>query len=307
MTDKSKNKRSKISIWFQAVRAFAFPATIVPVLVGAMCALFVEGPVKWWLFPLILLASLSYHVGANLVSDYYDYKKSVDRPDTHGSSRTLVEGLLSPNQVYWGGVIALLIGAALGLYMVSIRGIPLLILGIIGFIGCYIYCAPPFPVKYNALGEVLVFIGFGPLMTIGSYFVLTGQYEHTVLLVSLPIGCMVAAILQANDLRDIYDDAKANIKTASMLFGETGARIYYHILVLGAFLITIAMVGAGVTSRWTLLTLISLPLAFKLMKIVQTEKIGQSKELIMMDARTAQMHMLFGVLLSAGLFLGWLF
>jgi len=173
-------------------------------------------------------------------------------------------------------------------------------------LGAIFTVPPPFPVKYNALGELLVFIGFGPLMTIGSYFVLTGHYEHSVLLISLPIGCLVAAILQANDIRDIYDDSKADIKTASIIFGETGARLYYHILVIGAFIITIAMAVAGITSLWTLLTLVSLSLAFNLITIVQTEKIGQSKELIMMDARTAQMHMLFGVLLSVGLFLGWL-
>ncbi len=84
--------RSGFSIWLQAVRAFSFTAHIVPIFVGAMLALYFEGPVNWWLFPLVVLCSLLFHTGTNLVSDYYDYKNGVAQDYTFGSSKVIGEG-----------------------------------------------------------------------------------------------------------------------------------------------------------------------------------------------------------------------
>ena len=108
-------------IWLQAVRPFAYPASVVPVLVGAMLALSYEGEARWALFPLALICSVLFHTGTNLVSDAADFKRGVDREGTYGSSGVLVAGLLRPEQVFWGGVAAFALGCLLGLAFVWIR------------------------------------------------------------------------------------------------------------------------------------------------------------------------------------------
>ena len=105
----------------------------------------------------------------------------------------------------------------IGLALVALRGMPLLLLGLIGVLGGFFYTGWPVRWKYRAMGDVAGFILMGPLMVISSYFVLTGSYRHSALLVSLPIGFLMDAILHATNLRAIADDAKANIHTLAMV------------------------------------------------------------------------------------------
>ena len=99
MASSLTHERSKISIWIQSVRPFAFPASIIPVLVGTSISLYYPGNVDWFLFPIILICSMLLHGGTNMINDYYDFKKGVDKEHTYGSSRVIVEKLLLPEQV----------------------------------------------------------------------------------------------------------------------------------------------------------------------------------------------------------------
>lgn len=290
--------RSQVSIWMQAVRAFSFTASMTPVLLGTMLTLSYPGDVAWQLFPLVIICSLLYHAGTNLISDYFDFKRGVDRNYTFGSSRVLVEGFLKPGQILAAAWILFGIATILGFILVAVRGLPMLILGGVGLLGGYLYTGRPIGYKYVALGDFLVFTLMGPLMVIGSYFALTGAYSNTVLFVSLPIGFLVAAILHANNLRDISHDAQAGVKTLANLIGHKGAKVEYFFLVSAAYLSVLIMIFTKVVSPWSLLVFLSLPPALKNIKSIATSQPEKPEAIALIDVQTAQLHLLFGLLLT---------
>jgi len=297
-------KQNTVKAWLQAVRAFSFTASMLPVLLGAAIAMHYTGEVTWLLLPVALICSLLLHAGTNTISDYYDYKNNVDTDYSYGSSRVIVEGLLPAKSLLTAGVIAFAIAALLGVILIAARGWPVLVLGVIGLLGGFFYTAKPFAYKYIALGDLLVFILMGPLMVVGSDFVLTGQFHTTALIASMPIGCLVAAILSANNLRDIKHDTQAGIKTLANVLGHNGARIEYYILLVSAYLAVAAMVATQILSMWSLLVFLSLPIALKRIKLVHRTKPEDIVSIAQLDVQTAQLHLLFGILLAAGVVLG---
>ncbi|OGC76889.1 MAG: 1,4-dihydroxy-2-naphthoate octaprenyltransferase [candidate division Zixibacteria bacterium RBG_16_50_21] len=287
----------------QAVRAFSFTASMTPVLLGGMLALTFDGEVAWRLYPIVIICSLLYHAATNLISDYFDFKRQVDRDYTFGSSRVLVEGLLTPKQILAASWLLFGIATALGFILIAERGFPMLVLGVVGLLGGYLYTGNPVGYKYVALGDFLVFTLMGPLMVIGSYFALTGSYSSTVLFASLPIGFLVAAILHANNTRDIIHDAEAKVKTLANILGHRAAKVEYYVLVFGAYLSIIIMVFTKTISPWSLLVLLSLPPALKNIKAIAASQPGKPENIAILDVQTAQLHLLFGLLFSISLIL----
>ncbi len=301
MDDALNKKRGSIDIWFQAVRAFSFTASAVPILLGAALAAFYPGEVMWILMPVVFVAGLLFHAATNLVSDYYDYKKDVDKDYTFGSSGVITAGLLPPKKILYGGLILFCIACLLGLILIAVRGLPILWIGLAGLVGGYFYTGQPLGYKYLGLGDFLVFILMGPLMVIGSYFSLTGSYQTPVLLVSLPVGFLVAAILQANNTRDIKHDTEAGIKTLENIVGAKGAKIGYYFSVSAAYLSVVIMVITKILPIWSLAVLVTLPLALKVMKKLAKSQPEIPEAIATIDVETAQLHFGFGVLLIVSL------
>lgn len=295
--------RSAFSIWLQALRPFSYTASAIPVFCGA--ALAVGCPdVKWALLPLVLVASLCIHAATNLVNDYFDFAKGVDRPDSLGGSRVLADGLLRPIPVLVAGLFCFALTAALGLIFIWIRGWPILLLGAVGIAGGFFYTAVPVAYKYLGLGDLMVFWLMGPLMVIGSFFVLTGTYARSVLLISLPIGCLVAAILSANNLRDIAHDTQAGTKTTAGLLGRRWARREYIALILSAYVVVMVLLVIRMLPLWSLLTLLTAPLAIKNIRSALTSVPENPRPIASLDQRTAGLHLAFGLLLIVSILLG---
>ncbi len=299
-----EQRRNLLSVWFQAARPFSLTASVLPVVIGAVLAANVDGPVDWPLFPLIVACSLLFHIGTNMVSDYFDYSRGVDRDETFGSSRVLIDGLLTPKQLLAAGIILFAVGFSLGLLLVAVRGWPIFILGVIGLLGGWFYTGGPVAYKYVALGDILVFVLMGPLMVIGSFLALTGRFSMTVLYASLPVGCLVAAILHANNLRDITHDARANIKTMAMVLGLPAAKGIYTGLVAGAYLVVLVMVLGRLVTPLALAVLITLPLAVRNVKAVLASVPGKPESIAMGDVMTAQLHLAFCTLFGIAIFIG---
>ena len=296
-------QKSKIAVWMQLVRAPFFTASLIPVIIGAMLALNSRAEVQWPLLPIVILCAVLFHGGTNIVSEYFDFSKGVDRKDTFGSSRVLVEGLLPPRQALIAGVGLFAIGFLLGLIIVTVRGIPILILGIIGLIGGYCYTGQPIGFKYRAAGDIGVFLLMGPLLVIASYSSLTGIYTRGVLYASIPIGFLVTAILNANNLRDIQHDKEARVATLENILGFKKARFGYFFLIIGAYAAVVLMIFARLLCAWSLLVFLSFPLAYKNMRLLTRSKTGQPHDFPMLDLLTAKLHLAFGALfiLSLGL------
>lgn len=302
MTTETAPVPSKSKIWFRATRPFSFTASVIPCVVGAMLALLMAGGASlWYLFPFILVSSVLLHAATNLIGDYYDFIKGVDTKDSFGGSGVLTEGLLQPKPVFNMGILFFALAFLIGLPIIFARGELILILGIIGILGGFFYTGWPIGYKYVALGNIFVFILMGPLMVVGTFFALTGYYSADVLYISLPIGCLVAGILQANNLRDIIHDQKANIKTFASVAGGGFAKAEYLFLIITAYVIVIVLVALGILSPWSLLVLLSLPPAIKNMNQIKGVQVENTSKIAMLDVQTAQLHMLFGLLLSVSI------
>lgn len=296
------NNPTSFQLWVQAIRPFSFSASMIPVIVGCMYTLtYYNQEIKWYLVPIIIISSLLFHIGTNLVSEYYDLKEGVDRPDTFGSSRILVDSLMTPQKVLNGGLLSFAIGFILGLFLVYEQGTQILYLGIIGVLGGFFYTGKPVGYKYFALGDLLVFLLMGPLMVGGTFLALTGTYTNDVLIISIPIGLLVAAILHANNTRDILHDSQANVKTLAMMIGVKGSIIEYYFLVIGAYLSVILFVVFGKLEIWSLLVLISLVPAINNLKTIVKAELNKPENIRMMDIQTAQLHMMFGLLYAIGI------
>ncbi len=291
----------KAKLWLQAVRPFAYPASIIPLLLGTILAA-AEGSVNILLFLLVLIAGGLLHTGANLLNDYFDYVNGVDTPDSYGSSGVLVARLMQPRQILQGGLLALILVIPIGVYLVYLRGLPLLLLGIIGIAGAYFYTGKPIAYKYLGLGVPFVFMLMGPLMVSGAYYVQTGSFSVTVLMVSLPVGCLVSAILYANEYRDVQHDQKLGIRSPSIILGRRRARYLYYLLLLGAYFIIILIVWQGKLGIGALSTLLTLPLAIRLFHIFEITASGkETPHLRAIDVMTAKLYQLFGFLLILSL------
>jgi 1,4-dihydroxy-2-naphthoate octaprenyltransferase len=295
----------QIALWWRAVRPFSFTVSLIPPLLGGLIAL-VENPelnFSFFRFVLAGIGCMTAHAGANLLSDYYDFKTRVDRHGTFGSSGLLVEGIMLPEQILRGGWIALGLAGVIGAYLVLATPggtflIWLIFMG--GLLGVF-YTAKPFEFKYHALGDLAVFISFGPAMVLGAYFVQAHHFSWKPVLYSIPIGLLVDAILHSNNLRDIVNDGVVKIKTVPILIGERWARVMYQALVFGAYLLTLLLVLANKVTAFTLLVFVSLPLAIKVINVVRRKEIVPVEQFAMIDAATAQVHLAFGLLMVIGL------
>jgi len=296
---------SSIALWWRAVRPFSFTVSLIPPILGAVLAV-LENPglkINWFRFILTMIGCMTAHAGANLLSDYYDYEAWVDREGTFGSSGLLVGKIMQPRQIFWGGLVGILIAMGIGLYLVFVTSNGLFLLGLIflgGILGVF-YTAHPIAFKYRAMGDIAVFISFGPAMVLGAYFVQAHNFSWAPVLYALPVALLVDAILHSNNLRDIANDEAVHIKTIPILVGEKVSKRIYYGLIFGAYvLILILIVWAGLP--WlSLLTFLSLPLAIKLAKMVRDKDKMPEKEFAMIDAATAQFHLTFGMLMIISL------
>ncbi len=293
-------RQGGLGVWWQALRAYSFPASVVPVLVGTALALNAGGEVYWGLLPGVLVCSVLFQAGTNVINDYFDFVRGVDKDDSSGgSSGVLTKGLLTPPEVFAYGVGLFGAGVLLGLVLLYYRGLPMLLLGAVGLLGGYLYTGGPKGYKYHALGDVLVFLLMGPLMVVGSYYALTGGLTLTVFLASLPVGSLVAAIMAVNNHRDAATDREAEVRTLSNVIGFRASMVENLLLPVSAYLSVALMAFFGVLPVWSLLTFLSLPLALANLRDIKNSGEESARELGYLVVRTAQLHLIFGVLLSA--------
>jgi 1,4-dihydroxy-2-naphthoate polyprenyltransferase len=233
-----------------------------------------------------------------LINDFYDWKKGADTPESLGPNRALKEGILTPHQVFWGGVICFAIGSALGLYLVYTRGLFILWLGIFSVLAGWFYTAGPAAFAYTGLGEIVVFIFMGPVMVLGSYFVMAQNVTPAVIWISVPIGLLVAAILHANNMRDLDADKAKNKRTLANLLGRQASRWEYYFLVGGSYILLVLLVVVGVAPVFALLALLTLPSAIDL---IRTTSIHDAPVRLNKVLRgTAALHGRFGWLMILG-------
>jgi 1,4-dihydroxy-2-naphthoate polyprenyltransferase len=288
---------------WEVVRPFSFTASVLPVSVGGAIALS-QGRMHWPLFIAALLGALGLHIGTNVINEIYDVRHGIDSITSPRMSMAILKGKISERDAFvvaWSGFILALL---MGIFLLVQRGWPIVLLGLIGFIGGYFYTAPPFQYKYRALGLPLVFLLMGPLMVVGSYFAVTGTFDPNLLIVSLPVGLLVTAILHGNEWRDVAEDTRHGFTTFSAQVGRDAAHWVYVMLVLGAYVAVGLAVIVGALPKLALLTLFSLPLMAWILRDAERGAEGHLRAIAMIDLMTARLHSAFGALLLVGLVAG---
>lgn len=299
MTKGNQNKISKFQSWILASRPRTLPAAVVPVMVGSSLAIYEKNFVL--LYSLIaLLCSVLIQIGTNFTNDLHDHLKGADTSERKGPQRVLATGLISVKEMEWG--IFLVFGTAflLGLYLVYSVGLVILWIGILSIIAGLAYTAGPFPLAYNGLGDLFVFIFFGIVGTMGTYFLHAKEFTYISFLVSLPVGALVTNILIVNNYRDLEEDKSAGKNTLAVIFGREFSRYEYIFFILISFFVPFLLHFKYDFSFWVFLPYLTLPLAITLIKMIYMlhgTALNKTLEL------TAKFSALFGFLLSVGIVL----
>ena len=297
-----------IKIWLKAIRVPFFTATIIPVTLGAVIAWYDTDNFIWMRFYLTMLGALLIHAGTNLSNDYFDHLSGCDEANPNptpfsGGSRVIQEGLIAPGKILSASLAFFILGGAIGFYLNYLcRGNVILILGIVGIFLGFFYTAKPFRIGYGSFGELVVGIGFGPLMVLGSYYVQTQSLSLKTFLISIPIGILIALVLFINEFPDYLADKSVNKRTMVVILGKRNAVILYHILLGIVYLLIVVFLIFRILPALCLVVFLSLPLALKAIA-VSKKNFDKIYELLPANASTIGLHSLIGLLLSAGIIL----
>lgn len=293
---------SRFNAWYRAARPRTLTATYVPLGLAAAISIG-DGTFQLVPFVLALIGALLLQIAANLINEYFDYRRGAEDLKQAGQGMILKTGLLTPREILIGAIVTVVGGALIGLFLLFQSGPLLLWIGLGGVLVVITYTAGPFPLAYNGLGEIAVFIFMGPLMILGAYYVMAREFSPVPLLVGVPVGFMVAAILHANNVRDMDADRAVNKRTLAVLLGRRAANAEYILLVGGAYVMVALMVVFGVMPVTTLIAAITLPEALRLIRIVTTS--NDTALLHQAQGRTAKLHGAFGLWLVIG-WVAWL-
>ena len=289
-----------VSAWIMAARPRTLPAAAAPVLVGSAVA-----AAQYHLMPLAALAALAaallIQIGTNFANDVFDFLKGADTADRLGPPRAVQMGLLTPGQVFAGMAIAFGLATLIGVYLASVGGWPIVLIGVLSLLAGIAYTGGPYPLGYNGLGDLFVFLFFGLAAVCGTSYVQTGAVTPLAVGCAVPVGCLATAILVVNNLRDIETDRATGKRTLAVRLGAAGTQAEYGLLLACSYLLPLLLWLAGLASPWVLLIWLSAPLAFRLFGVIRQ---AQGRALNPVLGKTAQLELLYCLLLSAGLLLG---
>ena len=288
-------------VWLLAARPPTLPAAVAPVLVGTAVAT-IDGPFSVGLFFQVLAAAILIQIGVNFANDLSDFRRGADTPERLGPPRAVAQGWLTERQMLGGATVVFGGAIAIGISLTIAAGWPILVAGAASCVAAVAYTGGPWPYGYHGLGDVICFAFFGVVAVMGSGYVQAGELSWELAAASIPVGCLVTAILVANNLRDIDTDRSAGKRTLAVVLGERATRLEYVLLVVIAFGAILVFAATGVLPRWTAIALAALALAAPLCRVVLAGTSGVA--LIAVLKRTAMLHLAVGVLLAIGAVIG---
>lgn len=291
------NSISKFDAWVLAARPRTLLASIVPVLVGTAIAVH-DNKFKLSLSLVALLCSLLIQIGTNFVNDLFDFLKGTDKEGRVGPVRAVASGIISPSEMKIGIIFTFSICFLLGLYLVYIGGWKILIIGIVSILAGIAYTAGPYPLAYNGLGDIFVFLFFGFVGTVGTYYVQAHEVSAFAYWASVPVGALVTNILVVNNFRDREEDKLNGKNTLAVLLGPKFAQIQYLTFMAISYLVPVIVFFTYKRSIFVFLPLLSLPLSIKLIKMIYTLK---GTELNKTLELTAKLSGLYSLLFAAGI------
>ncbi len=292
-------KKHTFGEWIIAVRPWSFPASAMPVIV-TLAFLFFEGhEINWLNGVWALVGIILFHMTGNTWSDYFDYRKKVDADDTFGA-KTLTTGMFEPKEIRNLAIGLLAVSTICGLGIFAATGLTVLWIGIAAVALTLLY---PF-LKFNALGDLDILILFGFMPTIGTSYVATGVIDWNVLWIALPVGFITDGILHSNNTRDVHTDRRAGITTMASGLGRKFSLWYYGVMVLFPFLWVAVCSMAGIMPISTIMVFLTLPVAIGCARTMYKFKDGDIRVIADLDVRTANLQLMFSVLLTVSFVIG---
>lgn len=287
---------TKTQIWLLAIRPKTLPAAGAGVITGTALA-YHDG--YFTLLPALaaLLGAILLQIGSNLANDVYDYLRGAESTERLGPTRVTQTGLLSPREVQIGMWIIFALAALVGVYLISIAGWAILLIGLTAILSAIAYTGP---ISDRGLGDIFVFIYFGVAAVVGSYYLQALTVTSAAWWMAAPIGLLIVNILVVNNLRDIEVDQAAGKITMAVRLGVSGTRKEYIILMAFSYLILPLLIGLGYTPAWTMLVWLSLPFAIKVNRVVQHE-LGRPLNKAL--AGSGQISLIYSILFFMGLVL----
>jgi len=289
--------RPGVGTWLLAIRPKTLTAALAPVLVGTALAVG-QGVARWLPALTALLGAVLIQIGTNFTNDYYDFRKGADTHERLGPVRVTQSGLIAPRTVLMGAAVAFGLAILSGIYLVAIGGWPIVAIGLLSVLCGYAYTGGPYPLGYHGLGDLFVFVFFGLVAVMGTFYVQAGSVNPAAALASLPVGALGTALLVVNNLRDASTDVKAGKRTLIVRFGASTGRTEYVLLLLVAYLVPGVLFARGEASAWIFLSLLSLPAAVGPLRDVFRK---QGRELAPTLGSTARLQLVFSVLFATGL------
>ncbi len=297
MIETSANNLTKLDSWILASRPKTLLAAFVPVILGTSLAIY-DGKFKPVAAIVALICSILIQVGTNFANDLYDYLAGTDRDNRLGPTRTLASGLLTVNEMKLG--ILTVFGAAFlfGMYLVYLGGWLILLIGVLSILAGYAYTAGPYPLAYNGLGDVFVFVFFGFIGTVGTYYVQANEITMLSIWASVPVGALITNILVVNNYRDRDEDKISGKFTLAVKLGKRFTRLQYLTFMILSYIIPFVVYFTFRRSLLIFLPLLSLPISIKLVRMIFTlegTKLNKTLEL------TAKLSAIYGILFAIGI------
>lgn len=283
--------------WIFALRPWSFPASAMPIVVTLAYLFWKGAEVNWALGLWTLVGMVLFHCTGNVWSDYFDFRKKVDAEDTFGA-KTMTTGMFQPHEIRNLALGLLAVSVACGLGLLAVTGLPLLWIGLAG-----VACTLLYPLlKYNALGDFDIVMAFAFLPTLGTSYVATGVIDWNVLLVALPVGLITDGILHSNNSRDVVTDRRAGITTMAMSMGPEKSVWLFGFEMLFPYIWVAALSMADLLPLHTVVIFLTLPIAIGNARTMSKSLKAGSEIIADLDVRTANLQLLFSVLLAAAFF-----
>lgn len=297
VTAATTNHPGWLRSWIIAIRPKTLPAAVAPVVVGAALAHRAAG---LQILPLVcaLVGALLLQIASNLANDVFDFEHGKDTGERLGPVRAVQSGLITPSQARAGLAVVLASCVLVGALLVWKAGWPLLVVGLSSMIAAVAYTAGPYPLGYHGLGDVFVFLFFGPVAVVGTEYAVSGVATMDAFSASISVGALCANILVVNNLRDLPEDARTGKRTLAVRFGERFALAQAAALSLLAYLGPLYFLVLHRDPWPSVLTALSAPLAVTWWFKLRTVRGRAMNQLL---AQAARQLLVFSVLYAIGL------
>lgn len=290
---------STIQLWLHAARPKTLPASVIPVVLASALAA-ADGHFLLDRAAVALLCAMLIQIATNFINEVYDFRRGADTAERLGPTRAVASGLIGERAMVIASAAVIVVTFFIGLYLVAATGWEILLVGVLSLFFAWAYTGGPFPLAYRGLGDIFVFLFFGLVAVCGTYYVQTLSVTPQSMLLAIVPGALSANILGVNNIRDINTDVAAGKRTLAVRIGKGAAIALYRVLTAAAYAVPIVFATVYNYSPWVLLPVLTLPLAIKLSRNIAVKS---GAELNAVLAGTAGLLVVFGVLLSVGLFL----